>query len=158
MTRNSLSPATRFLKPGELAVLNTPTIVTTILGSCVAVVLFDPQSYLGAICHAVFPKSTGEQDLKYVDQALSRMLASFDRRAINRNQIVTKLFGGAKMFSKDQLGVGSKNVDAALKGIEKSGLALTASDIGGVLGRKLIFNSQTGEVFIKRLHSDEVCP
>ncbi|MBA3014127.1 MAG: chemotaxis protein CheD [Proteobacteria bacterium] len=157
MSTGSLSLAARFLKPGEIAFLSKPTIVTTILGSCVAIILYDPQSCLGAICHAVFPQSAGEQDLKYVDQALSRMLVYFDRRAIKHSQIVTKLFGGADMFCKGNHGVGNKNVDAALRRIEEAGLCLTASDVGGGQGRKLLFKSYTGEVFLKKFHAKDSC-
>lgn len=158
MSRRHGGTAAKFLKPGELAFLERPTIVTTILGSCVAIVRHHPQSTFGAICHAVLPENNSEHDLKYVDQALTRMLSYFARRAIKRSQIVSKLFGGAIMFGDGVLGVGGKNIATALRCIKGAGLCLTASDVGGRQGRKILFHSHTGSVLLKKFTTHEACP
>lgn len=147
----------RFLKPGELAFLVKPTIVSTILGSCVAIILYHPPQQLGAICHAVFPESKGELDLKFVDQAFTRMLSYFDRRQINHSDIVAKLFGGANMFCQGEKCVGAKNIVAATAAIEQAGLRLSTAEVGGAHGRKLLFNSHTGEVYLKRFRPKGDC-
>ena len=157
---NSRHPLTavRFLQPGELFFLVRPTLVSTVLGSCVAVTLFYPPLSLGCICHAVFPEGKGLMGLKYVDQAVLRMVSYFDRRAIPRLDLEAKLFGGASQFGEGGHNVGAKNVSAALLALEQAGLRLAVSDVGGAQGRKLLFNSQSGEVFLKRFRNRRLCP
>ncbi len=154
MTPLSHLPKT-YLKPGDLSVSETPAEVSTVLGSCVAVTFYSPQQLVGAICHAMLPHGGDNGSFKYVDGALRYMLEYFDRRGIKRSEIMVKIFGGADMFeaetpSKIQT-VGRQNLEAAQRILQHNRLHVTAKDIGGGRGRKLLFYPHTGEVFLKRL-------
>lgn len=145
-----------YLMPGELTVTECPTLVTTVLGSCVAVTFYCKCLQLGAICHAVFPLSHGEEKFKFVDSSLRYMLECFSAHGIYAKDIVAKLFGGADMFdslSLERRGktVGWQNVLVAKEELQRHGVRLTAQDIGGEQGRRLVFNTQSGEVYLKRL-------
>ena len=146
-----------YLKPGELTVAERPALVSTVLGSCVAVTLFSPRLGVGAICHAMLPSGDCAGDgFRYVDCSLRHMLAHFQRLGIKSGEMTVKLFGGADMFeavnpNAGSLTVGMKNIRAATELLRLQGLTLAASDVGGRHGRKLLFYSHTGEVFLKRL-------
>jgi chemotaxis protein CheD len=93
------------LKPAEMFVSERPTIVRTVLGSCVAVTMFDSQHGVAAICHALLPESdtlsTHEEEkpnsYKYVDSVIPLMLKNFE--IMERTQdLEVKLFGGADML------------------------------------------------------------
>ena len=145
-----------FLRPGELFITETPTQVSTVLGSCVALTLFHPRQRIGAICHALLPMGDRPQDFKFVNSALAYLLACFDRRGVPRRELVVKLFGGAEIFNADQSGgsalnVGRQNVTMATKELQREGLRLHASDVGGRQGRKILFFTHTGEVHLRRL-------
>jgi len=72
-----------FLKPGELCVCDRPTQVSTILGSCIAVTIFNQRLRVGAICHALLPKNPkGHDALRYVDSAISSMLQKLEAMGI----------------------------------------------------------------------------
>lgn len=156
LSRSSIS--SRYLFPGELACHAEPTEISTILGSCVAITLFCPRLAVGAICHAVLPHSQGKRHVRYVDHALDHMLAQFDQRGVGRHEIEAKLFGGAQMlFRVERHGngssrpsVGTQNIAAAKAALRKEGIALTVAEIGGNHGRKLLFQTHTGKVFLKR--------
>jgi chemotaxis protein CheD len=144
-----------YLKPGELAVYETPAEVATVLGSCVSVTFYSPQQLVGAICHAMLPFGGKTGRFKYVDESLRFMLEYFDRRGIKKSDILVKVFGGADMFEKKIVSkihtVGRQNLEMARGILQAYQLKVTAKDIGGAHGRKLIFYPHTGEVFLKRL-------
>jgi len=150
-----------YLHPGQLCVARQPSRVTTVLGSCVAAVLYSPRLQMGGICHAVMPQAGYTQasgsEFRYTDRAVSHLFACFQRLGVDPGEIIVKLFGGANSWrvrapaGSPLQGVGEVNVAVAQQVIAGSGAGLCAQDVGGHWGRKLHFFSHTGEVFVKRL-------
>lgn len=167
-----------FLKPCEMSILEHPALISTILGSCVAVTLFNGRLGIAAISHALLPHCKRHRyvnsvnDLltddcsrcgdafKYVDCSVSMMVEAFARFGVRPAETQVRLYGGAKMFmSGDEhaaLSVGLQNFTVARQVIADHGLALLASDIGGTEGRKLCFNTQTGKVTVHRMEKHTV--
>lgn len=142
-----------YLKPGELYIGSDPTVVTTVLGSCVSIVFFNSRQRLGAICHALMPGGGSEEEnCRYVDYSMRRMLHEYQKRKVAAFEIEVKLFGGAEMFfsSSPNGTVGQQNIQKALALIETKNLNLVASDVGGLSSRKLMFFVHSGEVLLKR--------
>ncbi|MBF0178646.1 MAG: chemotaxis protein CheD [Magnetococcales bacterium] len=156
------------LDPGELFIGSTPAEVHTVLGSCVSVVIHHARLRLGAICHARKPDRECYHDkhgLKvcqdlgdYVSCSLHFMLAWFDQRGVPRQELDVKLFGGSMMFNNipqtdvtPSLNMGKRNVDTAMTIIRSQRLHLTASDVGGPWARQIIFQTDTGEIRLKRI-------
>jgi chemotaxis protein CheD len=153
------------LKSGEMLVAATPCIVSTLLGSCVAVTFFSPRDGVGAICHALLPTCRGkdvhgrQEQFRYVDSSLWAMLDVFRRRGILPCEVEAKLFGGADMFYVGHDGdvadgrntVGRQNVAMAEEVLAAEGVRVSASDVGGLQGRKILFSTRTGEVFLRRV-------
>jgi chemotaxis protein CheD len=146
------------LKPGEVHLSESAAMVTTVLGSCVSLTLFDRSSRFAGICHAMLPSvAPGEGDaFRFVDAAVEYLVSRFDERGVPRGRIEAKLFGGADVLSVPgrnpaALTVGRQNVEAAREAVALARLAIAASDVGGTAGRKLHFLTHTGEVFMKKL-------
>ncbi len=164
MSSHHPKPRELFLRPGELFFCCEPSLVTTVLGSCVAVTLFNPRLRAGAICHAlladpgksaVAPKDHPEP-FKYVSLAIPAMLEMFRSLGVRVEETEVKLFGGANVLMNSreawpEQGIGAVNVQRAQKLLIASNLRVSRSHVGGVLGRKLIFNTATGEVLLKQL-------
>lgn len=154
-------PTGVYLKPGDIYFSLRPSVVTTVLGSCVSVTMFSPEHGCGAICHAVLPEGRDPgAACRYVDSAIKRMLRSFERRGIDPLRLEVKLFGGSDVlpsYPKRDAGmtVGRQNIESALKVLEQHRLRVTASDLGGPRGRKIVFFTHTGEILLKRLHRME---
>ena len=153
-----------YLKSGELHFSEQPASVMTVLGSCLAVTLFHRRTGTGAICHGLLPEcreragcgSECREPGKYVECALLWMVKQFSRRGVALRELEVKVFGGADMFgarpgAKRNISVGKQNIATAIKVLEKEGLSILSMDVGGVQGRKLFFNTQTGEILLKRL-------
>jgi chemotaxis protein CheD len=152
-----------YLKPGELMISEEAVLVTTVLGSCISVTMFHPQTGTAAICHAMQPCSDGSESFKYVDSSVQHMVICFSRRKIRLVEIQVKLFGGADMFRstassmRSLTTIGRQNISVATECLKAHGLVPAATDVGGRKGRKLIFKTDTGTVFLKRLsHQDQV--
>lgn len=142
-----------YLKPGEFHFATGPTVVTTVLGSCVSVTMFDRLSGIAAICHALLPEGPRSDAFRYVDSSILHMLELFEAHGVNRRRLEVKVFGGADMIGAggSRVGVGRRNVEIASQVLAETGLAASTADVGGTRGRKLFFVTHTGEVFLKRL-------
>jgi chemotaxis protein CheD len=157
-----------YLKPGELFVGDQATRVTTLLGSCVAVTMYSPRHRVGSICHGLLPTCRDEHPCnggcadggRYVDCSIRLMIDSFLKRGIGKQEIEVKVFGGSDMFTLKKSdtkskSVGQQNLEKAMQIIEKEGLRVIASDLGGARGRKIYFDTHTGEILLKRLNKTE---
>jgi chemotaxis protein CheD len=151
-----------YLRPGDWFVGKKLGLVRTILGSCVAVTMFHWPTRHAAICHAVMPvcvekRHCGgfcENSSKYAGCIVHNMVEAFAQQGLHSRDIEVKLFGGADGLTNGNLnssGVGRRNIEEAMKAIQNARLTLKLSDVGGFQGRKLFFDTNTGEVLLKRL-------
>lgn len=147
-----MSLSKRNLDSGQLLVTDKPMLVTTVLGSCVAVIFYNSRLHLGAICHALQPQGRSDPPGRFVDHSIAYMMFIFNRLGVQKHEIIVKLFGGAGMFNKGESGVGQfsvgeQNVRTALEQLDQAQLKLKAQDVGGCKGRLLLFDTTTGIVY-----------
>ena len=155
---------THYLKPAEIYFVDKPLLIKTILGSCITVTMFSQRVGMAAACHALMPTCSQDspcydptclQRHKYVDCIIPFMLKKFHTMGIGTSEIEVKLFGGADMFEgngKGKVRVGRMNVEMARQVLANHGLRLKNFDVGGTSGRKIVFDTKTGEVWMKRLN------
>ncbi|MCF6177944.1 MAG: chemotaxis protein CheD [Geopsychrobacter sp.] len=140
---------TFFIKPGELLIIEEEALITTVLGSCVSLILYNARTGLAGFCHAVFPKACPtESGYRFVDQAFCHLLNQFVRAGISRAETSVQLYGGADMFMKGQsaIGVGRKNIAMAHDILRNYNLRPVVCNTGGLRGRKLMFHTNSGRV------------
>ncbi|HEU0264659.1 MAG TPA: chemotaxis protein CheD [Geobacterales bacterium] len=151
-----------FLKPGELFFAQEPSLITTLLGSCVTVTMYNPRVQAGAICHGLLPECGDDCDCdalgeyRFVDCAIRSMLKRFATIGVLPMDLEVKVFGGADMFDirptpRRVASVGELNINKARQVLESEGLRITAHDVGGDEGRQIYFYTDTGEVLLRRL-------
>jgi chemotaxis protein CheD len=151
------------LRQSEVYITKRPAIVSTLLGSCISVVMFHRQSRVGGICHALLPRCpdrTGcgrscPEIFRYVDCSIAWMLEAFSARLGYLSGLEVKLFGGGSLIEPErediyQVGVGNKNVQMAQNMFKKNRLNPVSMDVGGSVGRKILFHAHTGDVYVKR--------
>lgn len=144
--------ATFYLIPSSLFLGKERTLVTTILGSCVAVCLYDPVSKIGAINHFMLPYWNGEglASPKYGNIAVERLIELMVNNGTRKENLIAKVFGGANQINSI-MQIGDRNIQIAEKILKKHQIKLVAKSLGGEIGRKLIFDSHSGEVRMKYL-------
>jgi len=145
---------THYLYPGAIFADPRPHLVTTVLGSCVAVCLWDPGRRLGGINHFLLPLWNGEglPTPRYGNVAIDALLERLLALGTQRGAVQAKIFGGAAMWENPHglLAVGERNIDLARRRLDELHIPVVASDLGGDMGRKLIFNSGDGSVLLRR--------
>ncbi len=154
MNKNKIS-----IHIGDYHASKNPTIIQTLLGSCVAVCLLDPERGIGGMNHILLP---GKADLKRFDasarygiNAMELLINKIMGLGGNRSQLVAKVFGGAHVLpaiSKEN-GVGRKNAAFVIDFLRKEGIGIVNKDLGGHEPRIIYFHTDTGDVFLKRIRS-----
>jgi chemotaxis protein CheD len=146
-----------------MVLVRDPTILATILGSCVGVTFWCVRLGVGALCHAILPRcpesAAGEQSLalgsRYVDSCVRSLARQFDSLGASRVEVEVKVFGGADVIFADRTdakpSVGRLNSEAAIRVLSEEGYAVIASSLGNKYGRKIRFNTGSGEVQLLRL-------
>ena len=150
MPASEKDPQSHYLHPGNLFAHKNPHVVTTILGSCVAVCLWDPVLKIGGINHYLLALWNGEGLAlpKYGNIAIKNLIDKMEQLGSNKRVLKAKVFGGAAMHqnSSGLLNVGKRNIIVAEDILAKEGIPTVSSDTGGLIGRRLLFYTETGLV------------
>lgn len=155
------------LQPSQLMVAQDPTLLVTILGSCVAVCLYDRKRKVGAMCHGLLPKARADIEpgecRRFVDCSIHSMVMKLAEQCGCRPaDLEAKLFGGSRMFHTTGQGgaahlrhVGVENIKSARGVLRQYGMKITVEEVGAEGGYKVYFESHTGRVHCKLLRSPE---
>jgi chemotaxis protein CheD len=155
-----------YLQPGEMFLAREPTIIRTLLGSCVGVAFWNERLGIGALCHAMLPRCpdgyspvlSPEIGYKYVDYCIRDLARKFDELGAHRSEVQVKVFGGADVLLGEaetlaRPTVGSLNCDSALDVLGAEGFQVIASSLRGKSGLTIQFNTGNGEIRLRRLKS-----
>lgn len=143
-----------YLHAGQLAVASEPTAIATVLGSCVAVCLWDPGSRVGGVNHFLLPHHVErERSPRFGTVAVPALVDAVVRAGASRTALVAKVFGGASVLGgiAHPRRLGAENAALALHLLEEAGIRVLDQDVGGERGRKLVFVSDEGTAWVKLL-------
>lgn len=131
-------------------------LVTTVLGSCVAVCIWNERARVGGINHYLLPLWNGEglATPKYGNIAIGRLVDKVQTMS-GAGPLIAKVFGGASMWSQvsGALAVGERNIELAFRILEELKIKVVSQDVGGEMGRKVIFDTESGSVLLRRNQS-----
>jgi two-component system chemotaxis response regulator CheB len=152
------------LRPGDLAVATEPTCLDTILGSCISVCLYDKRLRIGGMNHFMLPEpecntsSYGANSNKYGTNAIRNLLRGMKRAGSSPDDLEAKVLGGANVGDSPegslQADVGRLNIKVALAVLRQFGVRIAAQDTGGMYGRKVEFNTETGAIRFHKIRSN----
>lgn len=122
-------------------------VLTTILGSCIAVCLFDTQSSVGGMNHFLLPESdgTGTDNMRYGTHAMELLINGLLKRGAERSRLQAKVFGGAKMIGNLR-NIGEENGKFARKFLQDEDIPCLSESTGGTCARRIRFWPTTGRV------------
>lgn len=153
MNRDRQNPY--FLHLSTIYASQDPRWVVTILGSCVSVCFFDTKRNIGGINHYMMPYWNGDglESPKYGNVSILQLYKKMLDFGAKKEDIVCKIFGGAEVLSEQLsvFNVGQRNLELAHTMVAELGISVISSSTGGKLGRKIYFNTGTGEVLQKYL-------
>lgn len=143
---------THYLYPSTLFAEKQAHTVDTILGSCVAICLFETKLKIGGMNHYMLPLWNGEglASPKYGNIANEKLIEKMLRLGCKKENMVAKIFGGANQINSS-INVGGRNIQIAKEQLTTHNIKILKENTGGNIGRKLRFDTGTGEVFMKFL-------
>lgn len=146
--------------PGGYYIGKNNEIISTILGSCIAVCIYDNKKKIAGLNHFLLPEidegskkfidGKHKAAMRYGDWAMETLLNDMFKLGASRNCLVFKVFGGGEMF-KSSLGIGKRNAEFVFKFLKDECYHLESFDVGGDKARKVHFDARTGEVKVKKL-------
>jgi chemotaxis protein CheD len=141
-----------YLYPSSLYASDSGHIVDTILGSCVAVCLFDTKLKIGGINHYMLPYWNGDglASPKFGNIANEKLFERMIKMGADKRTLVAKIFGGANQINTS-INIGDRNIMVAREQMASFGVRVICENVGGHIGRKLRFNTSTNEVLMKFL-------
>ena len=140
---------TSYIVQGEYRVSRDPAeVLSTVLGSCVAVCLWDASARVGGMNHFLLPAAPGQGDakmLRYGAHAMEVLINELLKLGARRSALQAKLFGGANVT--DALGpIGQANATFALNYLSDEDIPCIAKSLGGTQARRINFRPATGQV------------
>lgn len=154
---------TVWLNPGDIGWGGSEVRIKTVLSSCVALCFWHPVRKIGGMAHYMLPRrpvSKGAPDGRYATDAFAILKKQMADLNTHPGEYETKLFGGCSMvpvetrFRVAPRDVGAMNVAFAEQLVEEAKLRLIASDLGGYLHRRVLFDLSTGAVWIQRVNPE----
>ena len=138
-----------------MAVCHAPEqIVCLGLGSCVAIILYDPVVRIGGVAHVLLPKSPIKCDNegKYADTGTRKLVKEMLNHGAKKERLVAKLVGGAQMFPNLNLSIaniGRENSMIIRNILRELMIRIVAEDLGGNRGRSAYFDTSDGHITVK---------
>jgi len=118
-------------------------LITIGLGSCVAILLYDPAAKVGGLAHVLLPSPAlsrkDSNPAKFPQTALPRLLELMGQQGASTRRVTARLVGGASMFAglaaPGTIQMGERNVVACRQALHLQGVALIGEATGGDYGR-----------------------
>ncbi|MBB1077099.1 chemotaxis protein CheD [Rhodoferax sp. 4810] len=154
----------KILHPGEYHVARHPAVLSTLLGSCVSVCLYDPAIRLIGMNHFLLAtqhpaaESILESDAgRYGMGAMELLINSMLKKGARRERLRAKAFGGGNVLATHledlpaRFSIGKINMEFVQRYLREDGIPLVAQDLGGSIGRHIRFESEDYSVYMRRI-------
>jgi chemotaxis protein CheD len=140
-------------------------LVTLGLGSCVAIMLYDPMMSVGGMAHILLPSRSLARDTtnpaKFPETAVPFLVQEIEKLGADPRRIIAKLAGGASMFAQlmtpGSVQMGERNLAATRNALRAAAIPLTAEAVGGEGGRSVRFFVADGRVEVRSVGSNVLC-
>jgi chemotaxis protein CheD len=148
----------KLIYAGDYYVTDANEMIGTLLGSCVAVCLFDAVAKVGGMNHFMLPgkvthmEESVDRSAKYGITAINELIAEMLKRGAEKHRIVAKLFGGGAVleFENKQTAIPDNNIRIARVMLEMEDIPIIEEDTGGKFIRKVFLDVATGKVYLKK--------
>lgn len=162
-TKEPIKQPGYFLKPGYIYLPRIPTVISSVLGSCVSVCLYDLKLKIGGMNHFKMPNSPGKEKNTALfgdvaTRVLIRMMLSEGSKTKN---LEAQIIGGGMNHEISEIDIGRDNASVARMVLLKAGIRIASEDLGGTKGRKIIFDTATNTtaiIKVDRLRSSDWYP
>ena len=146
--------------PGEHKVIGDSGVaLVTLLGSCVAACIRDPELGVGGLNHFLLPGDSadmGQPSARYGVHAMEVLVNDILKRGGSKSRLEAKVFGGGNVIALSSAEtVGDRNAKFVINHLKREGIKLLASDLGGDRARRIFFFPDSGRASVLKLAGTE---
>lgn len=146
------------LRVGEYYSSKVGVILHTILGSCIATCIYDTENKIGGMNHYLLPGMIHPDEIlisetgRYGIYAMDLLIGELVKFGAHREHLAAKIFGGGNVleFRETDGDVTESNIRFARKFLELEKIPIINEDLGGNIGRKILFFTDNGKVLLKK--------
>ena len=146
----------QFIGVGEVYVTRNPSIITTVLGSCVAVCLWSEGAHAGGMNHFRLPvwEGWGSSPNEYGDMSIRNLLKRMSGVVTGKDELCALVFGGGNLLSSESGDtVGGRNLLVAVETLESEEIRIVSVNPGMQAGMKIEFDTLSGNVRVSRVQA-----
>jgi chemotaxis receptor (MCP) glutamine deamidase CheD len=135
-------------------VAEEPAEIRTVLGSCVAACIFDPQAAVGGMNHfALVHAGDSRGSTRYGDNAMRALVDKIVALGGRRERLQCKAFGASQVLrvGEPNRAVPESNAQFVRAWLSDNGIPLVAEKMGGTLPLAVRFETHNGRVLVKAL-------
>ncbi len=142
--------------PGEFFATGTDMLLVTVLGSCVAACIRDPELGIGGMNHFMLPEADSAgpagNAARYGSYAMEMLINQLIKLGAVRSRLEAKVFGGGSVIAgMTQVNVGERNAKFVLQFLRTEGIRVAARDLNDIYPRKVYYFPASGRVLVKKL-------
>ncbi|MBN1531984.1 MAG: chemotaxis protein CheD [Spirochaetes bacterium] len=154
----------KIIHAGEFYTSGNDELIQTLLGSCVAVCLYDPVRRISGMNHFMLPGRISRVDIfndrsaRYGITAINTLIEAMLGMGSEKKSIVAKVFGGGSVIEYRQRAksIPEDNVRVARVMLEMADIQMLEIDTGGAYSRKIVMDVLSGEVYCKKSASEKI--
>lgn len=148
----------KYIGPGEYFASGDDIIISTLLGSCISVALYDTRLGTGGLNHFMlpFPKDLNGNGLsesaKYGVNAMELLINEMMHLGSERRTLRAKVFGGStamKLTSSAVYDIPKMNFEFAFSFLAMEKIPVDSYSVGGSLSRRIVFFPHAARVLMK---------
>lgn len=142
----------------DIKVSNDPdtTIVTYALGSCIAVMVYDPVKKIGGMIHFMLPLSKTSPEkaeanpAMFADTGIPLLFSKIYQLGSKKSDLIVKVAGGGKLYDDGgAFDIGRRNYVVLRKMFWKNNIIVAAEDVGGPLSRTVRIRLNDGQTIVR---------
>jgi chemotaxis protein CheD len=145
---------------GGVQASRDPLLLDTVLGSCIAACIYDPVAAVGGMNHFMLPEGADPDSptsARYGVNAMELLISEVMKLGGTRKRFQAKVFGGGHVLRiRESLdGIPQQNINFVHRFLQTESIPVMCEDIGGYQARRVLFNTQSAKVYLKKLGTSD---
>ena len=153
-----LSRPEQYIGPGGFYSSRDDIVISTLLGSCISVALYDRAVPVGGLNHFMLPESRddasalGAESSKFGVNAMELLINDILKKGGEKKRLRAKVFGGSTVIALKAeaiINVPKMNIEFVFGFLDVERIPVDSYSVGGALARKIYFFPHDARVLMR---------
>ncbi|MFC1856262.1 chemotaxis protein CheD [Thermodesulfobacteriota bacterium] len=153
--KNTLLNNEIYLEPGHICIPRKPVKLYSVVGSGVVITMFDARRKYGGMNHYIKPirEKPADSTPLFACPSIIGLIDMLKKHGSRVEDLEAQVYGGASKPDAEAFveGLSDKNIEIAFELLAYKKIRVAGKDIGGDRGRKVVFNTATGETIVAKV-------